>query len=96
MSDARSVVGDALNERLSPEQVRILMDEVLAVTKQGRAEFACKHCGKRQIQYAPIPDAAAVTGALTRLADQAWGRPQESVVDSGVVVSYRVEVVAGS
>lgn len=54
------------------------MDEVLAITKKGRAEFSCKHCGKRQIQYAEIPDARAVTSAITELMNQGFGRPVES------------------
>jgi len=48
------------------------------VTKRGRAEFHCKQCNRRQIQFAEIPDARAVASALSDLANQAYGRPQEA------------------
>jgi hypothetical protein len=78
MSDPREAIAQALQGFLTPEQSKILVDEVLAVSKRGRAEFSCKHCGKRQIQYAEIPDAKAVTSAITDLMNQGYGRPVES------------------
>src|SRR5262249_35464212 len=63
---------------LTPEQTRTLVDEVLASTKRGWADFNCKKCGASQRQQAEIPDARAVASALSDLANQAFGRPQEA------------------
>ena len=78
MPDPREAIGEALAGFLTPEQTKILVDEVLAVTKKGRATFNCKKCGAQQIQFAEIPDARAVASAITDLANQAYGRPQEA------------------
>jgi hypothetical protein len=78
VADPREALADALAGFLTPEQTRTLVDEVLAVTKKGRADFSCKSCGQRQIQFALIPDARAVASALTDLANQAYGRPVEA------------------
>lgn len=71
MSDARSEIGKALESRLSPEQIEMLLNEILAIKKQARGW--CSKC-KKQVQV-EIPDASAVTKALMELANQAWGRP---------------------
>ena len=87
MSDARVQIGSALNDKLSPEQVRFLMDEVLAITKQGWG--SCKECNHRVL--VDIPDARAVTSSLTDLLNQAWGRPSEvAKEDQGLVVNRKV------
>jgi len=78
MSDPREAIAEALKGFLTPEQSKILVDEVLAVTKRGRAFFDCKKCGAHQVQFAEIPDAKAVASALTDLANQAFGRPTEA------------------
>ena len=90
MSDARSQIGDALNGKLTAEQVKLLMDEILAITKQARGW--CKTCGKAV--PVEISDARAVAGALTDLANQAWGRPSEVVkADADLVVNRSVVMV---
>lgn len=57
------------------------MDEVLAITKHGRGW--CPKCkGAVQVE---VPDARGVVGAMTDLANQAWGRPgEQSKSDSGI------------
>jgi hypothetical protein len=95
LTDARTVIGDGLNSKMTPEQVAFLMDEVLAITKRAHGEFNCKKCGQRQKQPCDIPDANAVTIGITRLADQSWGRPQETTAESGLTVSYKVELLPG-
>lgn len=75
MAEPREEIGKALAGKLTTEQISFLIDEVLATTKKGRAEFNCKKCGQRQLQYAEVPDARAVTSAIVELANQAWGRP---------------------
>ena len=80
-----------MNGKLDAKQVKFLMDEVLAITKQARGW--CKECNKAV--YVDIPDAKSVTGALTDLANQAWGRPQESSrAEADLVVNRRVFVVS--
>lgn len=78
MSDPREQIAQALAGFLTPEQTKMLVDEVLAVTKKGRAQFNCKKCGQLQIQFAEIPDARAVTSAITELMNQSYGRPTEA------------------
>ena len=77
VSDTRSQIGDALAGKLTEDQIKLLLDEVLAIKKSAWGEFSCKHCGQRQRQQTEIADAKAVTGALVDLANQAWGRPQD-------------------
>jgi hypothetical protein len=90
VSDPREAIANALAGFLTPEQTKKLVDEVLAVTKKGKAEFNCRSCGVRQYQYAEIPDARAVAGALTDLANQAYGRPTESSVQSDPIKFVRL------
>jgi hypothetical protein len=88
--DARSLIGDALDEFLDPEQVRLLMDEVLKMTKS--AWTSCPHCKKRvQVE---VPDAKAVVGALSDLLTQAKGSPTKQQADTGLVINRQVFVVA--
>ena len=75
MSDARENIGKALESRLTPEQVDLLLNEILAIKKQANGDFVCKKCGQRQYQKVEISDAPAVTKALIELSNQAWGRP---------------------
>jgi hypothetical protein len=62
---------------MTPEQITKLIDEILAIEKRASAEFACKKCGQRQMQWTKISDAKSVTLALTDLMNQAFGRPSE-------------------
>lgn len=75
---ARDEIGKALESRLTPEQVDLLLNEILAVKKQANGDFTCKKCGQRQYQKVEISDASAVTKALIELANQAWGRPAQA------------------
>ena len=97
MSDVRQDIGAALTGKLTPEQIKVLIDEVLAIKKKARVEFTCsKDCKRKQIHTAEINDARAVTSALVELANQAWGRPTETQPEEGVKVEYRVVVNADS
>lgn len=92
--DVRGSIAEALEGRLTAEQIAFLIDEVLATTKQPWAEFACKKCGARQRQQAVIPDAPAVTRALTELMNQSWGRPTDARHETEIVVNRQVFLVA--
>lgn len=96
VSDTRSQIGDALSGKLDPDQIRLLLDEVLAIRKLAWGEFSCKHCGQRQRQQVEIPDAKAVTGALVDLANQAWGRPQDDKGDVEGITFVRKVVYGGA
>lgn len=78
MSDPRESIAEALQGFLTPEQTKLLVDEILAVQKTAWAEFNCKKCGASQKHQASIPDARAVTSAITELMNQGFGRPVES------------------
>ncbi len=96
MSDVRSQIGKALEGFLTPEQVRKLVDEVLASKKRARAEFNCRKCGKRQVQYAEVDDTKTVVQALETLANQAFGKPTESKSEAGITFIRQVVAPDGA
>jgi hypothetical protein len=90
VADVRSDIGKALTGKLTKDQIKYLIDEVLAIKKKANCEFVCKKCSQRQMQWAEVIDTEKVVSALTKLADQAWGRPTEVKEADGVKVNYRV------
>lgn len=90
----RAAIATALDGYLTPEQIKTLIDEVLEIRKKPWAEFACKKCGARQRQQVEVPDARAVTSALTELLNQSFGRPTEVKTEQSIVVNREVFVVA--
>ena len=88
--DARALLEAELDAFLTPEQIRLLVDEVLKITKT--AWVNCVNCKKRvQVE---VPDAKAVVGAMGDLLTQAKGRPDAVRTDAGLVVNRTVYVVA--
>jgi hypothetical protein len=77
MPEPRDELGKKLSSYMTPEQISKLIDEILAIEKRSSAEFTCKHCGKRQMQWTKISDARSVATALSDLMNQAFGRPSE-------------------
>lgn len=69
--DVRDRIRQGLDARLDEPQLDALFGEVLALKKQARGW--CKEC--KHAVFVEIPDAKAVTSALTDLANQAWGTP---------------------
>jgi hypothetical protein len=94
MADVRDGLAKGLEGKLDEEQIKTLMDEVLAINKSVHTDFTCKECGKRQRQPALVPDARAVTSALTELMNQSWGRPGDSKVETEIVVNRNVYLVS--
>lgn len=95
MADApRAALAQALSAMLSPEQLAKLIDDVLAIRKRASAEFFCKSCNKRQMQYVEIADAKAVALALPDLLNQAYGRPQEANQQGDPVLFKRLTVLS--
>ena len=90
---ARDEIGRALEGKLTPEQLKFLMDEVLAIRKQAHGEFTCKACHQKQKHLVEIPDARAVTSALTDLMTQSWGRPTEQKQDTEIIVNRTIRFV---
>lgn len=78
MSEPRQAIAEALNSYLTSEQITKLIDEILAIDKRASAEFSCKSCKQRQMQWTTISDAKAVASALGDLLSQGFGRPSES------------------
>lgn len=94
-ASAREQIGRALDGALTPDQIKFLISEVLAITKKPWGTFSCKSCGKVQKQQCEVPDAKAVTGALKDLMDQSWGRPSEVRQEGAqLIVNRSVTVVA--
>lgn len=88
--DARTLLGEQLDDFLNEEQLRLLLDEVLKITKSAWGN--CPSCKKRvQVE---IPDAKSVVGAMGDLLTQAKGRPGGETVDAGLVVNRQVFVIA--
>jgi hypothetical protein len=78
LADVRDSIGKALEGHMSEDQIKLLLEHILAIEKQANGDFVCKKCGQRQLQRVMIPDAPAVTKALIELSNQAWGRPGEA------------------
>src|SRR5262245_51884575 len=98
--EPREMLRDALKNFLTPEQLTKLVDEVLAIDKRASAEFRCKKCGERQMQWARVSDAKAVALALPDLLNQAYGRVGETSEATEPVIFKRLtkleEVTADS
>lgn len=90
MAEPRVEIARALQAHLTPQQIDKLIDEVLAIEKRKSAEFTCRKCGQRQMQWTNINDARAVTTALSDLMAQAYGRPQEASEKMEPVQFYRL------
>ena len=73
----REQIAEGLAGALSPEQIKTLVDEILAIKKQ--AWVSCKDCGKRNLTE--IADAKAVAGALKDLLAEGFGRPAAAELD---------------
>jgi len=84
VGDLRSDIASALDGWLSEEQLRALLDEVLASRKQARGW--CPNC-KRAVQV-EIPDAGAVVKAMAELANQGFGRPKEQQVAESERITF--------
>lgn len=71
---------------MSPEQLRLLLDEILSAKKGARGW--CPAC--RKAVQVEIADAGAVVKALAELANQGFGRPKEQqVAESERIVFVR-------
>lgn len=68
----------------------MLVDEILVIKKRTSAEFTCKGCGKRQMQWTEISDAKAVALALPDLLNQAYGRVGETSEKTEPVIFKRL------
>ena len=79
---------------MDEEQIKLLMNEILAINKKVWGDFTCKECGKSQRHQVLVPDARAVTSALKDMMDQSWGRPSESKTETEIIVNRNVYLVA--
>ena len=94
MPEPRDELAKKLSQYLTPEQIEKLIDEILAITKRVSAEFTCKKCGQRQMQWTTVNDAKAVALALGDFMNQAFGRPSESNETVEPVIFKRLTTVA--
>ena len=92
MAEPREELAARLSQYLTEEQIHKLIDEILAITKRASAEFTCRGCGKRQMQWTEVADAKAVASALADLMNQAFGRPGETTDTSEPIVFKRLTV----
>lgn len=76
-TDIRAQLGKQLESKFTPEQLNLLINEVLAIKKSVQVEVRCKHCNRAQKVLGEMPDARSVTTALKDLLNQAWGAPVE-------------------
>lgn len=76
-TDIRAQLGKQLESKFTPEQLSLLINEVLAIKKLAQVEVRCKHCNRAQKVTAEFPDARSVTTALKDLLNQGFGAPVE-------------------
>jgi hypothetical protein len=88
VSEARDRISTALDDKLTEKQLQVLLDEVLALTKQGRGW--CPKCGKHVM--VEVSDSKAVVAAISELLTQAEGRPrqQEGTAEAGITFVRKV------
>jgi hypothetical protein len=91
MSDLRADIAAALDGWLTPEQLKVLLDEILAIKKGARGW--CPGCKKAVM--VEISDAKAVVGAMADLANQGFGRPGETVDAESERISFERVVYLG-
>lgn len=82
---ARSILRDAVNEQLTPERVKSLIDEAFGATTV--AVVSCEKCG--HAQKAPVPDVKKAVDSITALLQEAEGRPEQRRVEAARVVVVR-------
>lgn len=92
LKNARKRIEAQLEGMLDDRKIRQILEDALAVKKKGWADFACKHCGKRQRQQAEILDTVGVTKVLEVMMNQSMGKPQDQPVDAGLTVNYKVDL----
>ena len=93
MPDApRELLAEALQGVLTPEQLKLLIDEVLAIRKRMDCDFSCKFCGRSQRQIGYVNDAKAVALALPDLLNQAFGRVGETTASTDPVSFKRLTI----
>ena len=92
--DLRSEIGKQLEGKFTPEQLKLLIDEILSIRKKTSFDTECKKCGQKQRFYGEVSDAKGVSAALKDLMGEAFGRPQEVSVEPVFQVVRNVYVVA--
>jgi hypothetical protein len=92
MSVPREKLATALQGSLDADQMKQLIDGVLAITKRVRVEMTCKKCGAQQIQFGTTSDAKAVAQALPDLLNQAYGRPGEEAHQAEPIQLHRYSI----
>lgn len=88
----RDSIAQALDGFLTPEQLHELIDEILKIKKGARGW--CPNC-KKQVGV-EIPDAKSVAGAITDLANQAFGRPRGEQGEQGERIVFERVVYMGA
>ena len=92
MPEPREEIASGLAGALSEEQVRYLVDEILAAKKV--TWVSCGYCKKKS--QVEVPDAKAVAMALPPLLDQAFGKRGQTESEQGErIVFTRVVTYAG-
>ena len=88
--DVRGDIAKGLEGKLTPDQIKFLLDEVLAIEKGARGW--CPTC-KKHVQVT-VSDAKGVVSALADLMNQSWGRPTETKQETEIIVHRNVYLVA--
>lgn len=84
--DARALIASELDWLLTPEEIRLLLKEILKIDKS--AKGWCKTCGGNV--FVTVSDAKAVASAIGDLMTQSKGRPTEQKVEHSLTVNRRV------
>lgn len=70
---ARTVLRDAINEHLTPERAKQLIEDAFGAENVAAVE--CPECGNKF--RAPVPDVKKTVDAITALVQEAEGRPEQ-------------------
>lgn len=92
MSEVRDQIGSALSDKLTADQLTLLMEEILAIKKGARGW--CPNCNKAVM--VEVSDAKAVAGAIKDLSAEAWGRPSDDKVEAEGITFTRVVRYGGA
>jgi hypothetical protein len=95
-TDIRAQLGKQLESKFTPEQLNLLINEVLAIKKSVQVEVRCKHCNRAQKVLGEMPDARSVTTALKDLLNQAWGAPVEQRAETEFKLVRHVFLISES
>ncbi len=82
---ARTVLRDAVNKKITPENIEALLDK--ALNAEATAIVHCPHCSESF--KAELPDVKKAVDTLTALIQEAEGRPEQRQPEATRIIIQR-------